>query len=41
VAHLLVQPNYGDNKININMLDMLVLNEVGEKVDGADVVTVD
>jgi hypothetical protein len=27
-------------KINLNMLDALVLNEVGE-VDGADVVTVD
>jgi hypothetical protein len=28
-------------KINLNMLGALVLNRVGEEVDGADVVTVD
>jgi hypothetical protein len=28
-------------KINLNMLDALVLNEVGGEVDGADVVAVD
>jgi hypothetical protein len=28
-------------EINLNMLSVLVLNEVGGEVDGADVVTVD
>jgi hypothetical protein len=28
-------------KINLNMLSVLVLNDVGRELDGADVVTVD
>jgi hypothetical protein len=28
-------------KINLNMLGALVLNEVGEEVDGADIIAID